>query len=70
MDSNIITSIITSIFTLVGVLITVAVGNTKTKYRIEQLEKKFDLLDSVSKDIVRLDEKVTALQERVDRIDD
>jgi ABC-type protease/lipase transport system fused ATPase/permease subunit len=30
----------TGLFTLFGVIITVAVGNTKTIYRIEQLEKK------------------------------
>lgn len=30
----------TGLFTLAGVIITVAVGNSKTIYRIEQLEKK------------------------------
>lgn len=30
----------TGLFTLAGVIITVAVGNSKTLYRIEQLEKR------------------------------
>ena len=55
MSAEMWVAIITGAFTLAGVIITVSIGNSKTLYRIEQLEKKQD--------------KYNHLQERVANIE-
>ena len=64
MDASIIVAIITGIFTLVGVIITVNKGNSKTLYRIEQLEKKQDKHNSLMERTFKLEERVTLLEEK------
>lgn len=74
MNADIIVAIITSVFTLLGVVITVAVGNNKTLYRIEQLEKKQDKHNTLIERMYSAEDKISILDERIKvanhRIDD
>ena len=83
--ADIIIAIITSGLSLVGVVITVIYGNNKTAktvkaqtdltlYRIEQLEKKQDVHNSVIDRMYKAEENIKLLNEKVKvenhRIDD
>lgn len=65
MSAEIWVAIITGFFTLVGVIITVAVGNSKTVYRIEQLEKKQDKHNTLIERMYRLEDRVTLDEEKI-----
>lgn len=74
MDGGIIVAIITGICTLAGVIITVVIGNSKTLYRIEQLEKKQDKHNTLIERMYKAEEKISVNDERInniiDRVDD
>lgn len=74
MSAEIVVAIITGVFTLVGVIITVRNGNSKTLYRIEQLEKKQDKHNTLIERMYRLEDRVTLDEEKIKlanhRIDD
>lgn len=74
MDAGILVAIITGVCTLAGVIITVAVGNSKTLYRIEQLEKKQDKHNTLIERMYKAEEKISINDERInniiDRVDD
>ena len=74
MDAGILVAIITGVCTLAGVIITVAVGNSKTLYRIEQLEKKQDKHNTLIEIMYKAEEKISINDERInniiDRVDD
>lgn len=65
MSGEIIVAIITSVFTLIGVIITVWFGNSKTLYRIEQLEKKQDKHNTLIERMYRLEDRVTLDEEKI-----
>ena len=65
MSAEIWVAIITSVFTLAGVIITVAFGNSKTIYRIEQLEKKQDKHNTLVERMYRLEDRVTLDEEKI-----
>lgn len=75
MSEGIIIAIITSGLSLIGVIVTVICGNKKTAatvksqtdltlYRIQQLEKKQDLHNSVIDRVYKVEEKIDILTER------
>lgn len=74
MSAEIIVAIITSIGTLLGVIITVHNGNSKTLYRIEQLEKKQDKHNTLIERMYKAEDRLDVLDEKVKvsnhRIDD
>lgn len=51
MSGELLVALLLGLFELVGVILTVIIGNSKTQYRIEQLEKKQDAHNSL---IVRM----------------
>lgn len=55
----------TGIFTLAGVIITVAVGNSKTIYRIEELEKKVQAHNNLIFRMYRAEKDIDILKEKV-----
>ena len=55
----------TGIFTLAGVVITVAVGNSKTIYRIEELEKKVQTHNNLIFRMSRAEKDIDILKEKV-----
>ena len=65
MSAEIWVAIITSVFTLAGVILTVAFGNQKTLYRIEQLEKKQDKHNTLIERMYRLEDRVTLDEEKI-----
>lgn len=65
MSAEIWVAIITGLASLVGVIITVAVGNSKTVYRIEQLEKKQDKHNTLIERMYRLEDRVTLDEEKI-----
>lgn len=74
MSAEIVIAIITSFCTLAGVIITVRNGNSKTLYRIEQLEKKQDVHNTLIERMYKAEDRLNVLDERVKvsnhRIDD
>lgn len=65
MSAEIIVAIITGICTLAGVVITVWVGNSKTIYRIEQLEKKQDKHNSLIERVYLLEKHEAVVDEEI-----
>ena len=74
MSDSIIVAIITGLITLVGTIITVLVSNSKTLYRIEQLEKKQDKYNNLQERTYNLETKTELQEEKIKvanhRIDD
>lgn len=73
MSAEIWVAIITGLSTLIGVIITVRSGNSKTLYRIEQLEKKQDkhncLIErmyKIEKDEAVIEEELEAIRQHID----
>lgn len=54
------------IFTLAGVIITVAIGNSKTIYRIEQLEKKVQAHNNLVVRMYEVEKEIGILKEKED----
>ena len=65
MDAGIIIAIITSLGSLAGVVITCALSNSKTLYRIEQLEKKQDKHNNLIERVYELEEKIAIDEEKL-----
>lgn len=53
------------IFTLLGVIITVAVGNSKTIYRIEQLEKRVTAHNNLITRMYEAEKDINILKARI-----
>ena len=74
MSDAIIVAIITGLITLVGTIITVLASNSKTLYRIEQLEKKQDKYNNLQERTYNLETKTELHEEKIKvanhRIDD
>jgi hypothetical protein len=56
----------TGIFTLAGVIITVAVGNSKTIYRIEQLEKRVNEHNNIVFRLYKAEKEIAILREKAE----
>lgn len=54
------------IFTLAGVIITVAVGNSKTIYRIEQLEKRVTAHNNLVERMYDVEREIGVLKAKQD----
>jgi len=64
MDAGIWIAIISGVCSVLGVVITVAVGNNKTIYRIEQLEKKQDKHNTLIERMYSAEDKINILDVR------
>ena len=53
------------LFELIGVIVTVAIGNSKTQYRIEQLEKKQDKHNSLIERMFKVEKRLDVDEERI-----
>lgn len=54
------------IFTLAGVIITVAVGNSKTNYRIEQLEKRVTAHNNLVMRMYSAEKEIDVIKARIE----
>lgn len=74
MDTASIVAIISSVLSFIGVCLTVWVSNSKTQYRIEQLEKKVEKHNTVIDRTYHLEERAAIAEEKIkvanNRIDD
>lgn len=59
MSAEIVIAIISSVGSLIGVIITVRNGNSKTLYRIDQLEKKQDEHNNLIRRMYDLESRVS-----------
>lgn len=58
MDTEIIVALISGIFAFLGSVVAVSMSQSKTMYRIEQLEQKMDKHNSVIERVFKLEQKV------------
>lgn len=65
MSTEIIVAIISGVLTLLGTIIAVERGNSKTQYRIEQLEKKQDKHNTVIERMYILEGRVELDEEKL-----
>lgn len=54
------------IFTLAGVIVTVAVGNSKTIYRIEQLEKRVTAHNNLVMRMYEAEKEIDVIKTKID----
>lgn len=84
MNTDIIVALITSVLTFAGVIVTVVAGNKRqsaqikaqlkesndlTLYRIAELEKKQDKHNSLIERMVRAEDDIVRLDERINKIE-
>lgn len=65
MTEGLIIAIITSLLSFLGVVITVYASNSKTLYRIDQLEKKVEKHNHVIERTYQLEEEAALLDEKI-----
>ena len=65
MDAGSIAAIVASVLSFLGVVLTVYVGNSKTQYRIEQLEKKVEKHNTVIERTYKLEEQEAVIEEKI-----
>ena len=65
MSAEIWVAIITSLCTLLGVVITVRNGNSKTLYRIEQLEQKVNKHNSLIDRMYKVEDRLNVDEEKI-----
>lgn len=65
MSAELWVAIITSLMSLFGVIITVYFGNSKTLYRIEQLEKKQDKHNSLIERMYKVEDRLNVDEEKI-----
>ena len=74
MTESIIVAVITGAVTLIGTIVTILTANSKTLYRIEQLEKKQDKYNNLQERVYNLEGRADLGEERIKvanhRIDD
>lgn len=64
MNTTIIVALITGGFSFLGAILATALSNSKTLYRIDQLEKKMDLHNNAVMRLTVVEEKVSQLEQR------
>ena len=65
MSGEVWVAIISGVFTLVGVIVTVYFGNSKTIYRIDQLEKKVSKHNNLVERMYAVEKRVDVAEERI-----
>ncbi len=65
MSAEIWVAIITSLCTLLGVVITVRNGNSKTLYRIEQLEQKVNKHNNLIDRMYKVEDRLNVDEEKI-----
>lgn len=65
MSGELLVALILGVLELVGVIITVVIGNSKTQYRIEQLEKKQDAHNSLIVRMFNVERRLDVDEEKI-----
>lgn len=65
MSNELIVALMLGVLELVGVIITVVIGNSKTQYRIEQLEKKQDKHNTLIERMFKVEKRLDVDEEKI-----
>ena len=65
MSGELLVALLLGLFELVGVIITVIIGNSKTQYRIEQLEKKQDKHNTLIERMYKVEDRLNVDEEKI-----
>lgn len=65
MSGELLVALLLGLFELVGVIVTVVIGNTKTQYRIEQLEKKQDKHNTLIERMYKVEDRLNVDEEKI-----
>jgi len=65
MDTTVLVALITGGFSFLGALIASALANSKTLYRIEQLEAKVDKHNNMIERTYKLEQQVSDIEKRL-----
>ena len=65
MDIGSVIAVIASLCTIVSVILTVRNGNSKTLYRIDQLEKKQDKHNTLIERMYHAEDRIDVLEEKM-----
>ena len=65
MSGELVVALLLGVLELVGVIITVVIGNSKTQYRIEQLEKKQDKHNSLVERMYKVEDRLNVDEEKI-----
>lgn len=65
MSAELLVALLLGLFELVGVIITVIIGNSKTQYRIEQLEKKQDKHNTLIERMFKVEKRLDVDEEKI-----
>lgn len=65
MSGELVVALLLGVLELVGVIITVIIGNSKTQYRIEQLEKKQDAHNSLIVRMFNVEKRLDVDEEKI-----
>ena len=65
MSAELLVALLLGLFELVGVIITVVIGNSKTQYRIEQLEKKQDKHNTLIERMFKVEKRLDVDEEKI-----
>lgn len=65
MSNELIVALLLGVLELVGVIITVVIGNSKTQYRIEQLEKKQDKHNTLIERMFKVEKRLDVDEEKI-----
>lgn len=70
MDQTLLITIVSELITLAGVIITCVTSNSKTLYRIEQLEKKQDKHNNVIERTYKCEKDIELLKQEVHHLEE
>lgn len=65
MSGELLVALLLGVLELVGVIITVIIGNSKTQYRIEQLEKKQDKHNTLIERMYKVEDRLNVDEEKI-----
>lgn len=65
MSGELLVALLLGLFELVGVIVTVIIGNSKTQYRIEQLEKKQDKHNTLIERMYKVEDRLNVDEEKI-----
>jgi hypothetical protein len=65
MSGELVVALLLCVLELVGVIITVIIGNSKTQYRIEELEKKQDAHNSLIVRMFNVEKRLDVDEEKI-----
>lgn len=70
MDGTLIATLVSEVITLAGVIVTCYFSNSKTLYRIDQLEKKQDKHNNLIERTYKCEKEIELLQQEIHHLEE